>query len=525
MLHLTSMTSNPTSSNHPVDKGWAWVILAGSSLIFMIYVGTLKTSGLFFVAFQDYYKSEAFTTSIIPGILQIVYSIASLPILTVGLDHLSARQMIIIGGFLGSIAYFIGFFADRIEILIFTHGVLYGIGCATIHGPTAYLIGLYFNRRRELANSVLVASSGFGGLVVPPLYRYLLDVYGLRGTMLIFSGVILHVVALAGLLKPPSLFHHPSNSNEKSKPEYSNVEIPDTHGYLPVPTGKKRSISLSEKPTPGNGILSSFEKDKTWGSLPHRLDIKAHHSSRLSESFRSLGSTNAVHSFSQSQLNESQAQKDVQHKIIDISLLKKPLLQMYLFVYLFGSIGSSYGHIYISPFARDHGMTTTEVSILVSVTNMCDFIGRGLCGVIANQRIVKNSTIVAISQFVTGATLALCSFYGSFWSFIALAVMFGLFAGAIFSMTPSIVVDFVGIENFRTAFGILILGQGITMGTGAPLLGYLRDVSLSYIPSFYFMGACLILSGLTLLMEPCVRKRQDKMEVETRPSEEVALST
>lgn len=518
------MTNNPTSSNNPVDKGWAWVILAGSSLIFMIYYGTLKTSGLFFVAFQDYYKSEAFITSIIPGVLQTVYSIASLPILTVGLDHLSARQMIIVGGFLQSIAYFIGFFADRIEILIFTHGVLYGIGCATIHGPTAYLIGLYFDRRRELANSVLMASAGFGGLVVPPLYRYLLDVYGLRGTMLIFSGVIFNVVALAGLLKPPSLFHNPSNSNGKSKPEYSNVQIQDNHEYSQVPTGKKRSISLSEIPTPGNGVLSSFENDETWGSLPHRLDIRTHHSSRLSQSFCSLGSTDAVYSLSQSQLNESQAQKDVKNKIMIISLLKKPLLQMYLFVYLFGSIGSSYGHIYISPFARDHGMTTTEVSILVSVTNMCDFIGRGLCGVIANQRIVKNSTILAVSQLVTAITLALCSFYGSFLSFIALAVMFGLFAGAIFSMTPSIVVDFVGIENFRTAFGIIILGQGITMGTGAPLLGYLRDVYLSYMPSFYFMGACLILSGLTLLMEPCVRKRQDKMENVTRPSEEVVLS-
>eukprot|EP00105_Crassostrea_gigas_P046320 XP_019930468.1 PREDICTED: monocarboxylate transporter 5 isoform X1 [Crassostrea gigas] len=525
MLHLTSMTSNPTSSNHPVDKGWAWVILAGSSLIFMIYVGTIKTSGLFFVAFQDYYKSEASTTSIIPGVLQIVYSIASLPILTFGLHHLSVRQMIIVGGFLGSIAYFLGFFADRIEILIVTHGVIYGIGFATIHGPAAYLIGIYFNRRRELANSVLVASSGFGGLVVPPLFRYLLDVYGLRGTMLIFSGVIFNVVALAGLLKPPSLFQLFSNSNSKSKPEYSIVQIQDNHEYSQVSTGKKRSISLSERPTPGNGVSSSFEKDETWGSLPHRLDIKTHHISRFSQSFRSLGSTDAVYSLSQSQLNESQAQKDVKNKIIDISLLKKPLLQMYLFVYLFGSIGSAYGHIYISPFARDHGMTTTEVSILVSVTNMCDFIGRGLCGVIANQRIVKNSTIVAISQLVTGATLALCPFYGSFWSFIVLAVMFGLFAGAIFSMTPSIVVDFVGIENFRTAFGILILGQGITMGTGAPLLGYLRDVSLSYMPSFYFMGACLILSGLTLLVEPCVRKRQDKMESQARLSEEVALST
>lgn len=43
--------------------------------------------------------------------------------------------------------------------------------------------------------------------------------------------------------------------------------------------------------------------------------------------------------------------------------------------------------------------------------------------------------------------------------------------GAIFSMTPSVIVDFVGKENFRTAIAILILGQGVTLGTEAPLLG------------------------------------------------------
>uniref|UniRef100_A0A8W8IZR7 Uncharacterized protein n=1 Tax=Magallana gigas TaxID=29159 RepID=A0A8W8IZR7_MAGGI len=121
--------------------------------------------------------------------------------------------MIIIGGFLGSIAYFIGFFADRIEILIFTHGLLYVIGFATIDGPTFYLIVQYFDRRRELANSVLVLSESFGRLVLPPLYRYLLDVYGLRGTMLIVSGLMLNVVALAGLLKPSSFFRTFSESN------------------------------------------------------------------------------------------------------------------------------------------------------------------------------------------------------------------------------------------------------------------------------------------------------------------------
>lgn len=68
---------------------------------------------------------------------------------------------------------------------------------------TFYLLVQYFDRRRELANSVLVSSVSFGGLVLPPLYRYFLDVYGLRGTMLIVSGLMLNVVALAGLLKPP----------------------------------------------------------------------------------------------------------------------------------------------------------------------------------------------------------------------------------------------------------------------------------------------------------------------------------
>jgi hypothetical protein len=51
-------------------------IFAASSLIFMIYVGTIKTSGLFFVAFQEHFQAEASTTSLIPGILQTVYSTA-----------------------------------------------------------------------------------------------------------------------------------------------------------------------------------------------------------------------------------------------------------------------------------------------------------------------------------------------------------------------------------------------------------------------------------------------------------------
>lgn len=122
-------------------------------------------------------------------------------------------------------------------------------------------------------------------------------------------------------------------------------------------------------------------------------------------------------------------------------------------------------------FLYPHLLVTMKLLQTKSVTNMCDFIGRCLCGIIANQHLVKNYMIVAICQLVTGTTLALCSFYGPFWSFVVLAVVFGLFSSAIFSMTPSVIVDFVCKENFRTAIAILILGQGVTLGTEAPLLG------------------------------------------------------
>lgn len=57
-----------------------------------------------------------------------------------------------------------------------------------------------------------------------------------------------------------------------------------------------------------------------------------------------------------------------------------------------------------------------------------------------------------------GVILVFCFFYGFFWSFIVLVVMFGFFVGVIFFMMLSIVVDYVGIENFRIVFGIFILG-------------------------------------------------------------------
>lgn len=188
-----------------------------------------------------------------------------------------------------------------------------GIGFATIDGPTFYLLVQYFDRRRELANSVLVSFVSFGELVLPPLYRYLLDVYGLRGTMLIVSGLMYSVVALARLLKPSSFFRTLSESNV--------VQIAETYKYSPVPTSKKPSSSLSQGMLPGNGVSTFTEKEATWVSMPDRLNaVRERNGLGLSQSMQNLGSTNAVFSLSQTQLEEVKSNNE---NIIDISLISE----------------------------------------------------------------------------------------------------------------------------------------------------------------------------------------------------------
>lgn len=77
-----------------------------------------------------------------------------------------------------------------------------GIGSAMAYSPSIVTVGQYFEKHRALANGISVSGSGLGNFAIPPLMRVLLDNYGLRGTMLILSGLMLNVCVCGALLRP-----------------------------------------------------------------------------------------------------------------------------------------------------------------------------------------------------------------------------------------------------------------------------------------------------------------------------------
>lgn len=60
----------------------------------------------------------------------------------------------------------------------------------------------YFTKRRSLASGITMTGFSISTLVIPPFTRWLLDLYGWRGALIILAGLHIEGVFLSALLRP-----------------------------------------------------------------------------------------------------------------------------------------------------------------------------------------------------------------------------------------------------------------------------------------------------------------------------------
>ncbi|XP_060070635.1 monocarboxylate transporter 12-B-like [Ylistrum balloti] len=550
--------------NLPVDHGWAWMVLLGCTINMALIFGTLKAFGIYFVEFIVVFDADVSVTALISGIQQATYSVFALPLLTFGMKYVNCRQASMTGGFLAGAAYILGSRAVNIYMLMATHGILYGVALSCIFPSSSYLVGLYFNRRRSLANAVVLAGAALGGLALPPLYRFLLDTYGLRGALLITGGFLLHTMVSAMLMRPTNFYtcikHDEgisdneigpdlSDANKQHETEQEKLLSSISHDTLRLgqakqdPTlpqdktlvcslpreDKQKSLQVSKAEVSSLQLSPVFHHIKL-NSFPHsngflsstesvierlsRSDIifSASKGDLVHMSVQDLATSNTQLSFYKSIDTLNLAADNENGKstnIFDVSVLKSGLMRLFLIVYILGGASAGYVHVFIPPYAREHQISDNHVAMIVSATNACDFIGRVLGGVIVDRQILRSHTTVGITQLLAGVIILMSPMYEQFWSMLLFGILDGLFAGSLFSLAPAVVVDFLGMEKYRSAMGILLVAQGVSLGSSAPIAGLLRDFSGTYTTSFYYI-ACSALAGAGLILVVPVLMRKYK---------------
>ncbi|KAH7108856.1 major facilitator superfamily domain-containing protein [Dendryphion nanum] len=177
----------------PVDGGKdAWLFLFSAFVLEILVWGFPFAFGIF----QEYYTSNPpFAGS------------RNIPIIgtcAMGLMYLSSplifgffawypnsrHRCITIGLIIMCLSLGLSSLSQTVPHLIVSQGVFYPIGGALCYSPVVAFMDEWFVNKKGLAFGIMWAGTGIGGIIIPLLLQYLLDRYGFRTTLRVWSAVL-----------------------------------------------------------------------------------------------------------------------------------------------------------------------------------------------------------------------------------------------------------------------------------------------------------------------------------------------
>ena len=186
----------------PADRGLAAWRLLGAAFVFEALLWGFPLS---FGVFQNYYSGlpQFANNRYIPIVGTVASGISYLgaPLVTPVIKRYSKyrRQMIWIGLPLCLTGLAAGSFVTSLGGLIFTQGIMYGVGFLIFYYPILSFVNEFWIERRGMAYGILCASSGVSGIVMPFAIEAMLNKYGYPTTL---RAIAIGLAVLTGPLIP-----------------------------------------------------------------------------------------------------------------------------------------------------------------------------------------------------------------------------------------------------------------------------------------------------------------------------------
>lgn len=385
------------------------------------------------------------------------------------------------------------------------------------------MLNSYFDKKRGLANSLSNSGGSLGGLLLPLIIQALLETYALRGAQIVVSGMLLNIVVSGALLRPLKNNIPNEKLNLEVKVQDSNLQNDDeniqikdglNNNDISVSVGDMR-IHVYKPEEHVNGNSSTFLKlvpenthrMRTFSENLHKhryasaSDISKNTKSSscsadqskievISNIYGSLADiTSSVQSIflaknidkrSDTHNTEDENEDENETRVSkfclntgNFKLLKNHHLK---FIYLIGCLavyGCRLQIAYIPPYARDCGISSRDISYLVTIIGACDFAGKFAVAWVADSQRIRRNHIIAAALTITGVSSMCISVITDFTRLSVYCVIYGLFGGLYNSLLPLLLVECVGAKNLSTAIAFIIQVHGISISSMAPVLGKL----------------------------------------------------
>lgn len=185
----------------PPDGGWGWLIVFACGFSNLSTFPMFQQFGLVFrTKFEELQITSPQTTTVIN--MNLAFN-ACMGLLNGPLfRRFTYRQVAMFGSLLVASSLFFCQFSNGFWGYIILYAALYGSGIGLTQSSNALALNTYFKEKRRIATGFSWSTTALGPIVWPYIIVLLNSVYGIEGTLLIFSGFALHAFLCSLLLQP-----------------------------------------------------------------------------------------------------------------------------------------------------------------------------------------------------------------------------------------------------------------------------------------------------------------------------------
>lgn len=451
-----------------VDSARSWAVALSCCWINFFSALMYKSSGVVYMGVLqtlDVSREEASW----PLTLLAVFIFATAPVAGVLALYVDIWKISLCGCLLSSISVCICFWANSVIHLMVCLGVVQGfsLGLLTLHNV---IINQHFEKHRATASGISYAGPTFASLVYPPLIQVLFDEYGLRGSLLLFGGIMFHAVAGAFLQMEPN-------------PRKARAS------YKALPSDPSSGDAEYSKEYPDNPEKTKNEEP----CLPDR----AADSERSPAVYNADGSDALVGLQAVVSVGRTASAADVSKIHRSLSVFRVPMF--YLICASFAAVlftMTTYLTVVVD-FAVDHGVSRIKAVLLISVYSLADLVARLGSGWISDRGFVSRGNMMALHFLIGGLALFAMPVFVAYGGQVAMAVVSGWANGCTMILVSVLLTEHIGLERLPVSFGVTSFFAGALCLARPPLIGHYRDVSGNYEGLFHLIGGFSI--GLALL--------------------------
>ncbi|XP_070575109.1 monocarboxylate transporter 13-like [Ptychodera flava] len=223
--NVATDAEGPASDGQTRDGGCiGWLVVLGSHVCNLFVFGVSQAIGPLFVVVQRHFgESSARTSWILAFLISVQFLLG--PLSNVCVKKIGFRMTVMLGTIISSTGYFLSAFANEIEILYFSLGLVVGFGYALITPACVGIIAFFIRKKIAVANVLAGCGAGLAVFIFPPLLQALIDNYGWRGSVIVFSALNAQMGISAALFRAPEEENSKSDESEQTPGESKGLKL------------------------------------------------------------------------------------------------------------------------------------------------------------------------------------------------------------------------------------------------------------------------------------------------------------